>query len=251
MTITIGKKQVFIAVVSLLTLGIISSSIYFFVQYRKSQALLKNPIEAAKTENKTLAQTIADIVDVPEGEEPTVANVSDTTQLANQPFFSKAVNGDKVIFYPTSQRAILYRPSTGKIIEMSAVTTAGDVAGTTDTQPAPEKTGFPVSTTATPIPTPRPFNLAILNGTQTPKMASSFEKLVGEKLKNVTVVVKDNAVKQDYTKSIVIDVKGTFSSESKAVAGLVGADIEKLPEGQTAPEDADILVILGANYLPE
>lgn len=57
---------------------------------------------------------------LPQGERPTVATVTNQGKLDDQPFFQKAEQGDKILIYPHASRAYLYRPSTGKIIEMAS-----------------------------------------------------------------------------------------------------------------------------------
>ena len=60
------------------------------------------------------------VVELPQSETPTVATVTNLEKLRNQPFFVNAEQGDKVLIYPRTGRAILYRPSTGKVIVMTA-----------------------------------------------------------------------------------------------------------------------------------
>lgn len=54
------------------------------------------------------------------GEKPTLATITNKEKLGDQKFFQKAENGDKILIYPISKQAFLYRPSTGKLIEISS-----------------------------------------------------------------------------------------------------------------------------------
>lgn len=61
-------------------------------------------------------------------EVPTLATVSDPSQLKDQPFFAQALEGDKVLIYPGARKAILWRPSTKKVIEISSLNIATSTA---------------------------------------------------------------------------------------------------------------------------
>lgn len=61
---------------------------------------------------------------LPTDETPTLATVSDMHALEGQEFFRNAQEGDKVLMYMRSQRAIIYRPSIDKIIEVGPITGA-------------------------------------------------------------------------------------------------------------------------------
>jgi hypothetical protein len=115
---------------------------YFSWQYseaKKDVDRLSNPQEAAKVANAELIASVSRHTEVPQGETPTIATVTDASKLKSQAFFAKAVNGDKVLIYTQARRAILYRPSTDKIIEI-----------------APINLGTSESQTTTPPPTPTP-----------------------------------------------------------------------------------------------
>lgn len=58
---------------------------------------------------------------LPEGETPTIATVSDADKVKSQTFFQRAENGDKVIVYQQAKKAILYRPSIHKIVEVTSI----------------------------------------------------------------------------------------------------------------------------------
>jgi len=90
------------------------------------QLALPTPQPTMAPQVRGLINTIAKKTTLPEDETPNVATVSDVNKLQNQPFFAKAKNGDKVLIYILSKKAILYRPSTGQIIQESAVEVATD-----------------------------------------------------------------------------------------------------------------------------
>lgn len=117
-----GKKSwlTFLVIVALLAGGG-----YFAYKYDQTQDDLKNlsanPQEVARLQTNQLVAEVGKIVQLPTGETPTVATVSDATKLKKQAFFAKAENGDKVLIFTQAKRAILYRPSTGKVIEIAPV----------------------------------------------------------------------------------------------------------------------------------
>jgi hypothetical protein len=111
------KKLIFILIVLIILAGI---GVYYFLQYQKTQELLKDPTKATVAENQALIDRVGKLILLP-GEEPRIATVSDKTQLSGQSFFNKAENGDKVLIYTNAKKAILYRPSLNKIIEVSSV----------------------------------------------------------------------------------------------------------------------------------
>lgn len=77
---------------------------------------------ASSTEEiNALLEKVGMLIELPQGETPTVATVSDKDKLKDQPFFANAQNGDKVIIYPNAKKAILYRPSINKLIDVAPV----------------------------------------------------------------------------------------------------------------------------------
>ncbi len=99
--------------------GFVAAGIIYF-QYSN----LQNKLSLASTptlvdETKVLTARISQVLLLPSDELPTVATVSDPEKLKDQAFFANSMTGDKVLIYSKSQKAILYRPSSGQIIEVA------------------------------------------------------------------------------------------------------------------------------------
>lgn len=84
-----------------------------------------------QAETESLISKVGKLINLPADEKPTVATVTDESKIKDQVFFQKAQNGDIVLIYTNSQKAILYRPSENKIIEV------GTVNNQTGTLPTP------------------------------------------------------------------------------------------------------------------
>jgi hypothetical protein len=73
------------------------------------------------TEAASIVEEIGKVMLLPEGEDPTLATVSDKEKLVSQSFFEKTENGDKLLIFSKSGKAILYRPSEQKIINVTDI----------------------------------------------------------------------------------------------------------------------------------
>ncbi len=87
--------------------------------------------------------------------------------------------------------------------------------------------------------------MAFYNGTITVGLTNVAEKTLKEKATNIEVVAKENAKKNDYAKTLVVDISGNRKDIAEQLAKVLNGTVEKLPERETKPENADILVILG------
>ena len=140
--VRINKAKVFFVIVILVLAAL--PSYYFYNQYQQTQELLQNPNLAVNTQIQDLVNAVGKLMVLPANEKPTVATVSDITKLVDQPFFANAQNGDKVLIYTQSKKAILYRESINKIIEVAPVN-----LGQTAQNPSTP------TTTPTPVIAPR------------------------------------------------------------------------------------------------
>lgn len=88
-----------------------------------------NPQKVVQQQSDDLVKKVSAITTLPTDEVPTVASVSDATQAQKQsPFFKDALNGDKVLLYAKAGKAILYRPSTNKVILEAPLTFTNSAA---------------------------------------------------------------------------------------------------------------------------
>ncbi|MEK7605614.1 MAG: LytR C-terminal domain-containing protein [Patescibacteria group bacterium] len=227
---SLRKKLVITGAVGLVIVLLIASSIYFFLQYQKTQSLLKNPSSATQREVNSLVEKVSRHYDLPSNDQVTVATVSDVGKLYGQTFFVKAKNGDKVLIYPKSGIAILYRPATDKIINIGPVNTQGD------TSPAKATT---------------PVKVALYNGTQTNGLTKKVEETLPT-LSSIktTVVVKANAA-NNYQDSVVVDLTGKNKAAAIQLATFAKGEVMSLPAGEVKPDGVDILIILGQSYVGE
>ncbi len=228
-----SRKIVIIVSAFLIVVAASAPAYYFYNQNQKSQALLKNPTQATTEEVKILVDQVGKLMELPTNESPTIATVSDKTKLAGQSFFAKAENGDKVLIYNQVKKAILYRPSINKIIEVAPVD-IGSSTATGSGQAALSQT--------------QPLRVVLLNGTTTTGLTRTVEADLKSKLTNIEVVLKENAKKNDYTKTLVIDISGIKKEVALQVAEVLGGEVAELPDGETRP-DADILVIIGKDEI--
>ncbi len=208
---------------------ILFAAVYFFLKYQSTQKLLSNPSAVSELEVSSLISKVGKLIDLPQNEIPKIATVSDKTKLQNQSFFTKAQNGDKVLIYEDNKKAILYRPSTGKIIEISKISI-----------PKQQSTLPPVTVSPTKSVI---VNAAIYNGTTVVGSAAATEKELILSFPQIKVVTKGNAT-GDYKKTLVIDISGKNSDLVNKLAASLSGDKSTFPQTEIKPQ-ADILIILG------
>ncbi|MEK9151337.1 MAG: hypothetical protein AAB547_01765 [Patescibacteria group bacterium] len=214
---------------------------YFYYQYTHSA-----PVNSEADEVASLTKIIGAMMELPEGETPTLATVTDKDKLAEQPFFQKAENGDKVLIYTNSGRAILYRPSTGKIVD---VTTVNVNTAEPAVSQSPES-----GTAAMPVPgvpsdtvekvVVQNVSVALYNGSTKIGVTNTLEDRIKATFDNVEVIIKEKAAKNDYQGNLIIDLSGTQTELAQQLADSVGGTIGAFPSDEIKP-DADILIIVG------
>jgi hypothetical protein len=106
---------------SLLVVIVITVLAYGYINTKHDLENLSGNKAASQDAKNELVKKVGKLVELPTNEVPSTATVSDSSKLQNQEFFANSKNGDKVLVFAKSGRAVLYRPSTNKVIEFSKV----------------------------------------------------------------------------------------------------------------------------------
>lgn len=236
---------IILTIIGILIVAIaVGGGVYFFTK-GSSQANLATK-QNQDDEAARLAAVVGKVYDLPGGEVPTIATVSDVSKLSEQEFFKRAMNGDKVLIYTKAKKAILYRPSTNKIIEVGPVNinTASqkpDVAeASTSASAKPEKT--------TSSEAQKTLKVTILNGTKAKGVAAKMEDQLQAYEDIPTEVVGKGNSAGDYEETIVVDLSGKNGAAVKKLAAFAKGKVALLPKVEAAPAGSDILIILGDNF---
>ncbi len=206
----LDSQKIIYIIAGVLLIGLAAVAIYFYIQY---QNIKKNPNQVAKAETDALVAQVSKLIDLPKDETPTVATVLDKEKLKDQPFFAGAENGDKILIYTKSKKAIIYRPKDNKLINV------GPIA-------IDQKAQLPI---------------AIVN-------AGGDSGAVESKLNNkftsgITIVSKTDAKNRNSVKKVtVVDVSGQNAEAAKQIAAELGGEVGSLPAGEAAPQGASIVV---------
>ncbi|OGH93579.1 MAG: hypothetical protein A2534_01640 [Candidatus Magasanikbacteria bacterium RIFOXYD2_FULL_39_9] len=116
-------------VLGVLVLGLAATS---GVLYKQVRTLKVDPQKVSEEENRKVLEAVGKLVLLPE-EAPTIATVTDPEKLkSEQAFFAKSAVGDKVLIYTGALKAIMYRPSENKIVEIAPL-----IIGNPNAAPAP------------------------------------------------------------------------------------------------------------------
>lgn len=119
----LNQKYVLPAFVAVIVL-VLAGGGYFLYQSQQKQAPPLDPQadqRLVQAEVRKLVSEVGKLIELPSGEDPTVATITDIEKLKDQPFFKNAKNGDKVLIYTQAKKAILYDPSAKKIIDVAPV----------------------------------------------------------------------------------------------------------------------------------
>jgi hypothetical protein len=99
-------RLILISIIAILFIALI----YGYIHTRNELNRLSNPKETSQNETQKLVDKVGKLIVLPSDETPTAATVNDVSKLKSQEFFARSQNGDKVLVYAKSGRAVLYRP---------------------------------------------------------------------------------------------------------------------------------------------
>lgn len=152
-----GFKRILLGILAtLVLLGIGAGSTYYLAKTKPGLIGLPKSQTETQAEATQLVAQVGKLITLPGDEQPTIATITNIDQLKDQPFFKNAQNGDKVLVYQNANKAIIYRPSENRIIDVGAVNVTG----------SPSPSGSPgASPKATPKATPKPSESPVASPT--------------------------------------------------------------------------------------
>lgn len=203
------------AILVLLFAILAATASYYYNDSREARRLLESPTAASQQEAKELSAKVGKLLETPPDEQPTVITVIDKEKVKTQNFFARAENGDKVLVYTAAKKAVLYRPSTNKIIEVG-----------------------PVDLTPT-----KTFTVALYNASNRDDAIQKTEASLKERVTNLDFTVQQRASATRRGRSLVVDIHGDKPTEAEQLAEVLGAEVGPLPDGETKP-DTDFLIII-------
>lgn len=211
-----GKNKIIGAAIAILVVGgLLIFGGYYFLQYKK---VVDNPEIITKEETQAVVDAVKKHLTLPNDEQPTLATVQDKDKLKDQPFFADAKNDDKILIYTKAKKAIVYRQKEDKVINVG-----------------------PILLDQSQVKA----NIQLLNGAKDQTKVAQAEATLNEQFKDEAVVAKkDNATKADYTKTKVVDVKGSFGALAASIADKMGGEVVGMPSGESADGSADLVVIV-------
>lgn len=223
---SIAKNKALLVSLIIIIIVSLSGAGFLYYQYQKTSSELKkvksqtaSQASVSSDEVKKLVAEVAKVARLPQNETPSIATITDALKLKDQPFFKDAKNGDVLLVYNQSGKAILYDPKEKKVVD---VTTLSQTASFN-----------------------QQFKVAIRNGTPTARLAGKLEEDLKKALGVVNVVVKENAQKETYEKTIVIVLNQAAQEFASNISKTINAQIAEMPSDEPKPKDADVLIIIG------
>lgn len=237
-------KKITTLVFLLAVAGFAGWSFYSYLETEKEVVRLSTidgQQEIQKQEVSILLDQVRKHMLLPDDEQPTVATVTDVDELKRQqPFFEKAINGDKVIIYVNSHKAIIYSPEKDIIVNVGTL-----LVDDPDSEQVQEEQG------ETEEPQPQEevvakLGIEIRNGTKEEGLIETVSNQLKGTNDAFDFVTLSEASKKDYSQTVVVDMgKGGDGDLASSLAQELGVSLSnELPEGEKESE-AQVVVIVG------
>lgn len=239
--------KIFLTIVFVFVIAILIGGGIFYYTKGSLQGRL-GASDKTSGEAKQLVAVVGKVYDLPSDEVPTIATVSDVSKLSGQEFFMRAKNGDKVLIYTKAKKAILYRPSTNKIIEVGPVNINNEPQAKGDTKASTGSASAKQSGKAVPTESAKVVKVSLLNGTKARAQTTRMERQLKSYDEVVTEVVSKGNSVGDYEETVVIDLSGKNNAAVKKLATFAKGKVALLPKVESAPADSDVLIILGNDF---
>lgn len=238
LAILVGGIVLAVVVVSLVVMRLVSGYWFWASEETRQEVLVARTVAAVST-----------LLVLPEDETPLVATIVDAAALQEeQSFYQGAENGDQLLIYGQSLRAILYSPERNIIVNVGPVQVPQDTPAATTT---PERgagaqaAAQQVSDSDAAQTLSDTVQVEVRNGSGTDGAARAFAETL-DTARYLVLLVTD-AAHTNYAQTLIVDrtEAGEHDTALAALASNLDAQVATaLPEGE-APTTADVLVILG------
>jgi hypothetical protein len=225
-------KKIVVPLLIILLLLAISTAGYFFYKYQTTGK------KAETNDIQAVIAAVGKLMELPD-ETPTLATITDTSKLKGQAFFNDAQNGDKVLLYMKDQKAILYRPSLKKIIDVAPINVNAQAEESTKTEGTLQGESLEDSAIEA-----KPVTVTLYNGSSVIGLTVGMQATLEKNNQNITVATRENASKNTYQETLVVDISGANAAKASELAAQLGGRLATLPEGEKKPA-TDILIIAG------
>lgn len=213
-------KKVIYGILLFLCIGVAT---YFSLKVHEQRALLE------LDETTRLTMIIGQSMELPENETPLIATVTAREKLDRRVFPAKVMNGDKLIIYRVNGRVILFRPSTGKVIDSSSLPPEVMLEG-----------GSEMSGQGKIAPT-----LSVSIATDDVAWVAEVEQKLQKEFPYLVVESRENAHYRVYQGVFIFNPSYFQSELAERMAEVFGGVFEEtLPIGEKVPS-TDLLLIIG------
>ena len=205
-TVSGSKINIVMAIIVVILL-LISGYLYKELRNNKNGSSSNNV--TAQKEAEDLKAKVGKIILLPD-ETPVIGTVNDKDKFKDQPFFNGVENGDKILIFSESKKAVIYRDKDNRVINSGPIAVTSDV-------------------------------LTDESGNIKGSTNDALVKINGIKVSKNTAKVKVDKLK-------VYDPGNNDTELAKQISSALGAEvITSIPDGETAPEGADVVVFESLN----
>lgn len=206
--------------------------------------------ELNEEEVQVLLNKVAEHIVLPAEEEPTIATIVDAEKLSQeQAFYSDVIDGDKVLIYMNAQKAIIYRESEDKLVNVGPIYTnqqANKEQENIDNnqeeildEDANEENEEVIEQSEESL------TIEIRNGSRTAGVAGNMQTELSVYDEFDVIDIGDAKVKS-YEELYLIDLtEGNKEAQLQALADELAVEpIKEIPAGESESE-AEVLIIIG------
>lgn len=208
---------------------------------------LPNGVDERALRDSEILGKVARHIMLPAGENPLIGAVTNAEALKReQPFFAAAQNGDIVVLYQQSARAILYRPERDILVNVgpTIIPPARTNPSTQTSAPVAVRPSVPTPSSTVLVNTP--LKIDVRNGSRTSGVAAQFAKILASEKNLYQVVSVSSAARNSFKGNTLVILTSVSPKQVEDLKKKISitTTINQLPTGEKNSA-ADSVLILG------